>query len=188
MAHAVEPVDEGGGLWAVTALARRRDQPNRKPEGIDGGVDLGRQAATRSPDPVSLSPPLPPVASAWALQIVLSIRTYSKSGSALNSLKRLSQTPAIAQRRKRACAPVHLPNSGGRSRQGAAVLASHSTASTKSRLSVPLRPGNPSRPGRCPSIRAHCASVNVRLLKIASVFDLESELSLAGNPSNEDAA
>ena len=176
MADTVESVDQGGGLGAVAALARRRDQPYREPEGIDRGVDLCRQAATRTPDPVSLSPPLPPVASAWALQIVLSMRTYSKSGSALNSLKRRSQTPAIAHRRKRACAPVHLPNSGGRSRQGAAVRASHNTASTNRRLSSPLRPGNPSRPGRCPSIRAHCASVNVRLLKIASVFDLESQL------------
>ncbi|MGS4948264.1 hypothetical protein ACVDG3_22655, partial [Meridianimarinicoccus sp. RP-17] len=37
-------------------------------------------------------------------------------------------------------------------------------------------------PGRCPSIRAHRASVNVRLLKIASVFDLESEMRPNGNP------
>ena len=100
----------------------------------------------------------------------------------------VSGTPAIAQRRKWACAPVHLPNSGGRSRQGAAVRASHSTASTKSRLSEPLRMGNPSRLGRCPSIRAHCASVNVRLLKIASVFDLESELTSHGDPLNADSA
>lgn len=188
MADTVEPVDQGRGLRAVAALTRCRDQPNRQPERIHGGMDLGRQAATRTPDPVSLSPPLPPVASAWALQIVLLMRTYSKSGSALNSLKRRSQTPAIAQRRKRACAPVHLSNSGGRSRHGAAVRASHSTASTNRRLSAPLRPGNPSRPGRCPSIRAHCASVNVRLLKIASVFDLESELKSHGNPLNADRA
>jgi hypothetical protein len=38
------------------------------------------------------------------------------------------------------------------------------------------------------SIRAHCASLNVRLLKIASVFDLESNLRKFGNPLNEDAA
>jgi hypothetical protein len=37
-------------------------------------------------------------------------------------------------------------------------------------------------------MRAHCASVNVRLLKIASVFDLESELTLHGNPLNADKA
>lgn len=33
---------------------------------------------------------------------------------------------------------------------------------------------------------AHCRSVNVRLLKIASVFDLKSELRATGNPLNED--
>jgi hypothetical protein len=43
-------------------------------------------------------------------------------------------------------------------------------------------------PGTSGAIRAHCASVKVRLLKIASVFDLEAELRPSGNPSNEDAA
>ena len=75
---------------------------------------------------------------------------------------------------------------GGRSRQGEAVRASHSTASTNSRLSAPLRPGTPARAGRCSSIRAHCASLNVLLIKIASVLDLESELTSHGNPLNAD--
>lgn len=38
------------------------------------------------------------------------------------------------------------------------------------------------------SERAHCASVKVRLLKITSVIDLESEISLLRHPLNEDAA
>jgi hypothetical protein len=170
MADTLEPLDQRGGLRAIAALPGRRDQPHGKPEGIDACADLRRQAAARASDALSLSPPLAPVASAWTLQIVLSIRTYSKSGSSAKLLKRRSQTPESAHRRKRAWTPVHLPNSGGRSRHGEAVRASHSTASTKSRLSVPLRPGMPSRPGSCQSIRAHCASLKVRLLKIASVF------------------
>jgi hypothetical protein len=43
-------------------------------------------------------------------------------------------------------------------------------------------------PGTKGSIRAHCASLNVRLLKIASVFDLESEPSQSVNPLIEDTA
>jgi len=37
-------------------------------------------------------------------------------------------------------------------------------------------------------MRTHCASVKLRLLKIASVFDLESDFKKYGNPINEDAA
>jgi hypothetical protein len=36
-------------------------------------------------------------------------------------------------------------------------------------------------PGTSCSIRAHCASLKVLLLKIASVFDLESEIIRKGN-------
>lgn len=53
-------------------------------------------------------------------------------------------------------------------------------------LTDEYRPGKPARPGICPSIRAHCASVNVRLLKIATVFDLESDLTPDGNSLNAD--
>jgi hypothetical protein len=43
-------------------------------------------------------------------------------------------------------------------------------------------------PGTRLSIRAHCVSLKVLLLKIASVFDLESEITQKGNPLNADAA
>ena len=52
-----------------------------------------------------------------------------------------------------------LPNDAGRSRQGLPVRAIHSTASTNSRLSLPLRPGSPGLPRQCGSIFAHWASV-----------------------------
>jgi len=51
-----------------------------------------------------------------------------------------------------------------------------------------VRPRSPRLPGTSGSIRAHCASVRVRLLKIASVFDLESKLTQFRNPLNEDTA
>lgn len=100
MASTLQAVDQGGGLRAVAALTSCRGQPHRQSKGIDGGVEPAREASVRAPDSVSLSP-LPPVASACALQIVLSMRAYSKSGTALNWLKRCSDTLAISQRRKR---------------------------------------------------------------------------------------
>ena len=48
----------------------------------------------------------------------------------------------------------------GRSRQGLPVRAIQSTASTKRRLSPPLRPGSDSFPRQCGSILAHWASVS----------------------------
>jgi hypothetical protein len=48
---------------------------------------------------------------------------------------------------------------GCRSRHGLPVRAIHSTASTSSRLSLPLRPRSPGFPRQCGSIFAHWASV-----------------------------
>jgi hypothetical protein len=54
--------------------------------------------------------------------------------------------------------------------------------------SAPVRPRSTTLPAISGAIGSHCTSVRVRLLKIASVSDLEPELSRTGNPSNEDAA
>jgi hypothetical protein len=48
-----------------------------------------------------------------------------------------------------------LPKSSGRSRHGAPVRASQSTASTNSRLSAAVRPESMRLPGKCGSIRSH---------------------------------
>lgn len=188
MSDALQPFDQAARLRAITPLAGGDHKADWQAKRVDGSVDLGGQAALGSADCVSLSPPFAPLASACALQIVASTRTYSKSGSVLNVLKRLSQTPASVQRRNRQCAVRQLPSSGGRSRQGDAVRASQRIASTNSRLSAAVRPRSPCLPGTSGSIRAYCASVRHRLLKIASVFDLESNLTRFGNPLNEDAA
>lgn len=60
-----------------------------------------------------------PVASAWALQIVASINTYSRSGSLANSLNRRSHTPEIVQRRTLQCTVRQFPSSGRRSQSKA---------------------------------------------------------------------
>src|SRR5215208_3749251 len=74
---------------------------------------------------------------------VASMSTYSKSGSSSgNILKMRSHSPFCAQRQKRVYTVNHLPNSTGRSRQGAPVRAIHKTASTNSRLSCAVAPGN----------------------------------------------
>ena len=188
MAHAFESFDQAARLWAIAPMPGRDCKADRQAKRIDGRVDFRRQTTLGAANCVSFSPPFAPLASACVLQIVASTRTYSKSGVALKALKRLSQTPECVQRRNRQCAVRQLPSSGGRSRHGDAVLASQRIASMKSRLSVAVRPRSPFFPGTSGSIRAHCASLKVRLLKIASVFDLESKFNQFGNPLNEDAA
>ncbi len=178
----VEPREQGLGEQAVMDLPGADLDAQRVAERIDAGMDLGRQAAFRAANTVSLGPPFAPAASAWTFEIVASIMTYSKSGSSAKALKRLSHTPDSVHRRKREWIEYHFPNSGGRSRQGAQLRAIHNTASTNSRLSSPLRPLSVLLPGTSCSIRAHCASLKVLLLKIASVFDLESEITRKGNP------
>ncbi len=67
----------------------------------------------------------------------------------------------FAQRRKRWNTVFHLPNRGGRSRHGAPVRPIHGTASTKRRLSSPVRPASPSLPAHSGSIRFHWASPSI---------------------------
>lgn len=94
MADAAEPGQQAFCLRAISSLTAGRMDAQRQAERIDRRMQLGCQAAARTADRGSLSPPFAPDASAWTLQIVLSIRTYSKSGVSANVLKRRSQTPA----------------------------------------------------------------------------------------------
>jgi hypothetical protein len=70
MPHAFQPGDQPLGLRPVAPMAGGDLEPDRHAEGIDGGMDLGRQATARATDCVSLSPPFALLASACALQIV----------------------------------------------------------------------------------------------------------------------
>src|SRR5690606_21677522 len=101
MADARQPADQPLGLRAVGPVSGRDRKQHREAERIHRGVDLGRQPAAGAADGVSIKPPFCEVASAWTFDMVASTSTYSKSGSALNSLKRRSQTPVRDQRRKR---------------------------------------------------------------------------------------
>ncbi len=60
----VEPREQGLGEQAVMNLPGADLDAQRVAERIDAGMDLGRQAAFRAADTVSLSPPFAPAASA----------------------------------------------------------------------------------------------------------------------------
>ncbi|MGY3461762.1 hypothetical protein ACVWW5_007212 [Bradyrhizobium sp. LM3.4] len=91
--------------------------------------------------------------------MVASTMAYSMSGSSEMASNSRFQTSAFTQSRKRVNVLFQWPNIAGRSRQGLPVRATHRTASTNSRLSLPLRPGSPGLPRQCGSIFAHWASV-----------------------------
>src|SRR5258706_15802445 len=92
--------------------------------------------------------------------MVASTMAYSMSGWSEAASKSRLKTSAFTQSRKRLKTLFQAPNSAGRSRQGLPLRAIQSTASTKRRLSPPLRPGPDSFPRQCGSILAHWASVS----------------------------
>src|SRR3954462_15641212 len=115
--------------------------------------------------------------------MVASTRAYSMSGSSETASNNRCQTPAFTQSRKRVKTLFQCPNEGGRSRQGLPVRTIHSTASTNSRLSLPLRPGSPGLPRQRGSIFAHWASVKMK----RSIRGLKSQPSTNGNPESQQA-
>ena len=173
-------------LTDIGDLACCEDEANRIAEGVDGNIDLGAQAAARTPDCLILASPFLAPAACWcARTMVESMIRYSRSGFSPNSVKSRFQTPFFAQRRKRRNTLFHLPNSSGKSRHGAPARTSHNTASTNRRLSSPCRPLSPFLPGISGSIRSHCPSVSARRIKIAlPSCDLESHSRVGGNPFN----
>ena len=129
---------------------------------IDGNVDLGTQAAARAPDRLILSSPFAPAECWCARTMVASSMICSKFGSAAKALKTRSQTPLRDHRLKRWNTLFQCPNDGWRSRHGAPVRNTQSTASTNRRLSSPWRPLSPSLPGTRFSMSLHCALVSSR--------------------------
>src|ERR1700704_4072275 len=132
--------DQVLGLEDVVHLAAREDEANWIAQRIHTRADLGAQAAARTPDRLIFAPPFAPAACWWARTMVESMIRYSKSGFSTNAWKIRSQAPFLAQRRKRWKTLFQLPNTGGRSRQGAPARAIQSTASTNRRLSTPMPP------------------------------------------------
>src|SRR5215210_3224820 len=113
--------------------------------------------------------------------MVASTRAYSMSGSSETASNSRWKTSAFTQSRKRVNTLFQCPNEGGRSRQGLPVRTIHSTASTNSRLSLPLRPGAPGLPRQSGSIFAHWASVNMK----RSIRGSKSQPSTDRNPESQ---
>lgn len=107
---------------------------------------------------------------------------YSRSGSSDSSSNMRLKTSASRQSRKRRKAVLQLPKRYGRSRHGLPVRAIRNTASTNSRLSVPLRLWSVRLPRQCNSIFAHWASVSMARY-IQSVNRIHHALWIPTDPS-----
>ena len=85
MPDARQPFNKAARLRAITPLPWGDDKGDWQVKRIHRGMDFRGQAAFGATDCVNFSPPFAQLASAWALQIVASTRTYSKSGSVLKA-------------------------------------------------------------------------------------------------------
>ena len=163
--HAVEKIR---CLSDVMSFAPSETKSSQVAQTIDCGVNLGTQSPTRTANTLLALFFDAPAACWCARTIVLSRNTSSKSASFDSVANIFCQTPLSAQREKRRKTLFHAPNSGGRSRHGTPVRAIHSTASTNSRLSAPVRPRSPSFPWSNGSIRTHWSSRNSNLSILSS--------------------
>src|ERR1043165_9688828 len=141
-------------------MAGQEDEADEIAERVGQRQNLGRHAAFGATYRLALRPPFAPCPWRWTLTMVASTMAYSMSGSSEQALKSLTKTPALTQSRLRLKTLFQLPKQAGRSRHGLPVRTIHSTASTKRRLSPPLRPGSVGLPRQCGSIFAHWASVS----------------------------
>ncbi len=151
-----------GGVVDIGNLPGAQNQPQRIAQGIDCRVDFGAQPASGAPDRLRAFFLAAPEECWWARTMVLSTNTSSKSASSASVANTFSQTPLFDQRAKRVYTLFQSPNSAGRSRHGLPVRATHSTASTNSRLSAPVRPGSSALPGNIDSKRCHWSLRNHR--------------------------
>ena len=114
--------DQVGIGGAVLRFAGRQKETDRKTLSVGPKVDFGRKPAARAAKSLVLSPPLAPAAQWCARTIVLSIicSVLPPPPSARAASIR-SHSPLAVQRRNWRCTEFQLPNSSGRSRQGAPV-------------------------------------------------------------------
>ena len=107
------------GTFQVMGLSGREVKAGWIAQRIDRGVYLGAQAATATPDGLTLfSPPfLAPALCWWALTMVESIKTYSLSASCARASKTRCQTPHLLQREWRRCTTRKSPKRSGKSLQ-----------------------------------------------------------------------
>src|SRR5439155_13779386 len=136
----LDALDQRRDSHRVVALARQQHESDKVAQGVGEGEDFGRHPALGLADGLALSPPFAPCQWRWTLTMVASTIAYSMSGSSEAASKSRLKTSALTQSRYRLKTVFQGPNSGGRSRHGLPVRAIHNTASTKRRLSSPLRP------------------------------------------------
>src|SRR6201984_2248133 len=154
-----QSLDERRHAHRVEALSRQQHEAHEIAERVGERQDFGGHAAFGTADGLALSPPLAPCPWRWTLTMVASIMAYSISGSSETASNSRLHTSAFTQSRKRVYTLFQWPNASGRSRQGLPVREIHNTASTNSRLFLPLRPGSLGLPRQSGSIFAHWASV-----------------------------
>src|SRR6266700_1481752 len=157
----LDALDQRRDSHRVVALSRQQDESDEVAQGIGEGEDFGRHAALGFAYGLALSPPFAPCPWRWTLTMVASTMAYSISGSSETASNIRLNTSAFTQSRKRVKVLFQWPNDPGKSRQGLPVRAIQSTASTNSRLFLPLRPGSPGLPRHSGSIFAHWASLNI---------------------------
>ena len=143
-----QAVDERRHADRVKALAKQQDEAREIAESVGEGQDFGGHAAFGAADGLALSLPFEPCPWRWTLTMVASTRAYSISGSSEQASKSRTKTSALTQSRYHLNTVFQRPNAAGRSRHGLPVRTIHNTASRKSRLSPPLRPGSVGLPRR----------------------------------------
>jgi len=90
------------GLCDIVRLSAGEAQRQRVAQGVYDDMNFGGQAAARATYSLVEAPFFrAPALCWWALTMVASIMAYSLSGSSAKTLKRLSHTPAFAQRENR---------------------------------------------------------------------------------------
>src|SRR5258708_7896374 len=174
-----DPLDERRNADGIEALSRQQHESNEVAQGVGEGQDFGRHAALGFADGLAPSPPFAPCPWRWTLTMVASTMAYSMSGSSEAASKSRLKTSAFTQSRYRLKTVFQGPNSGGRSRHGLPVRAIHNTASTKRRLSSPLRPGSDFFPRQCGRIFAPCLTVSTN----RSIPRLNHNILLGGIPN-----
>lgn len=149
----------------ISDLATGQDQTQRIAQGIDTGVNLGGQSATRPTDRLIATVFLrAPAECWWARTMLASMKSTSKLASSRSASATRAQTLPLSQRANRTYVECQFPKSSGKSRQGQPVRATKSTASTKRRLSTARPPLSVVLPGSKSAIRDHCLSLNIRRL------------------------
>lgn len=154
--------NQGRALGDIGDLSSGQNQAKGVTQGIDAGMDLGGQPASRTADRLIATVFLgAPAECWWARTMVASMNSSSRSASLWRASATRLHTPPTSQRANRIYTECQFPNSLGKSRQGQPVRAMNSTASTKRRLSAARPPLSVGLPGSKCAIRNHCLSFNI---------------------------